>query len=70
MDDIKYGIKVELFNLGFVERNNNPFVFFLSCHLYVWNFQCKNYTIERQMKFLNISLIFIFDFILNLYYFT
>lgn len=64
-------IKVELFNLGFVERNNNPlsFVFFFFFTLSLWNFQCKNYTIERHMKFLNTSLIFIFDFILNLYYF-
>ena len=58
---VKYGIKVELFNLRFVEMiiHCSSFFFFftLSCQVYVWNFQCKIYTIERQMKFLNTSLI-------------
>lgn len=36
MDDIKYGIKVELFNLGFVERNNNPFVFFFCLVIFMF----------------------------------
>lgn len=63
MDDIKYGIKVELFNLGFVERNNNPFVFF-----FVLSSLCLELSMQKLYYWKTDEIFeYIFDFYLWFY---
>lgn len=68
---VKYRIKVQLFNLGFVGQNNDPLSFAFYSFYFVLLSLCLELSILLKDERWNfwIHLIFIFDFILNLYYF-